>query len=247
MKFKIYILIIAAALFAVSCSSAKNGQAQQPEVTLDDGYKTTDNDELLIEDKDLKPVGETVVTSKKSSEQTNIVAFDGSKISVMTDGFGNKSETRYFDDDPKLQMVLVRTAANGQKEVFVYGQNGEVKDLPQNMVGGVMNSSADQIARAAGITEPQKTQTVSTVISGATTTSAVTSIQNLRANQIQTEAQPLENTEPQVETRNETLARQTEPTDKNDSSEQAKTPTKLSENLQNYLPKKRKNATTDNE
>jgi hypothetical protein len=244
MNLKFYILIIVA-LFSISCSSVKN--AQQQEVTLDDGYKTTDNNELLIEDKDLKHVGEAVITSKESSELGNYVAFDGSKISVTVDAYGNKSETRYFDNDPRLELVLLKTSVNGQKQVYVYGQNGQVKDLPSNMINNALNSPADELARAAGITEPRKTETYTPTFSGVTTPTTTSSVQTLRSNQIQTENQTLESVQTPAETENETLARQTEPADKNDASEQTKTPTKLTENLQNYLPKKRKNVITDNE
>lgn len=246
MNIKFYILIIL--LFAASCSSVKTETetAQKPEVMIEDGYKTSENGELLIEDKDIKPVQEPVVTTKANSQQNNIVASDGSKISVMLDGYGNKSETRYFDNHPRLQMVLLRTAANGDKQIFVYGQNGEVKDLPPNMANSVMTSPADDLAKASGITEGRKQQTISQTFSGVNTQSTTASLQALPNNQLPTESRTVNNAKPQNEAREETLARQTESIDKNDSSEETKTPAKLSENLQNYLPKKRKDVITDN-
>ena len=249
MNIKFYILIIIA--FSISCSSAKTEpiDAQKAEVVIEDGYKTTDAGDLLIEDKDLKHVQEAVVTTTESSEQNNIVAYDGSKISVMLDGYGNKSETRYFDNDPKLQMILLRTSVNGQRQIFVYGQNGEVKDLPPSMASGVLTSTADELAKAADISEGKKERMISQSqpVSGVTTLNTIGApLQSLPNNQIQTETQTIENTKPPNEARQETLAKQSEQIDKNDSTEDVKTPSKLSENLQNFLPKKRKDVITDN-
>lgn len=244
MNIKFYILIIL--LFAASCSSVKTETAQKPEVMIEDGYKTSENGELLIEDKDIKPVQEAVVTTRANSQQSNIVAYDGSKISVMLDGFGNKSETRYFDNHPQLQMVLLRTAANGEKQIFVYGQNGEVKDLPPNIANSAMTAPADDLVKASGITESRKPQTVSQTFSGVSVQGTTASLQSLPNSQTPTESRTTKNTQTQNEARAETLARQTESTDKNNPAEETKTPSKLSENLQNYLPKKRKDTITDN-
>jgi len=250
MNIKIYILIIVLVALSVSCSSEKSvaTNTEKPEVVIEDGYKTTGEGELVIEDKDLKHIQEAVVTSKENSQQNNIVAYDGSKISVMLDGFGNKSETRYFDNDPKLQMILLRTAANGERQAFVYGQNGEVKDVPPAMLDKVMSLPAAELAQAANIYESKKERALSqnyTTVSMPTT--AMTSMQSLPVNQTPLQTQTNESAIPQTNAREETLARQSESNDKNDSTEQAKTPTSLSENLKNYLPKKRKNVITDNE
>jgi hypothetical protein len=251
MNIKTYILIIALVALSISCSSEKSvaTNTEKPEVVIEDGYKTTGEGELVIEDKDLKHIQEAVVTSKENSQQNNIVAYDGSKISVMLDGFGNKSETRYFDNDPKLQMILLRTAANGDRQAFVYGQNGEVKDVPPAMLDKVMSLPASELAKAANIYDGKKERAVSqnyTTVSMPTT--AMTSMQSLPVNQAQSQTQTADNSIPQTSAREETLARQIpESNEKNDSTDQSKTPTNLSENLKNYLPKKRKDVITDNE
>jgi hypothetical protein len=255
MNSKISIFLISIiAVFSFACSSAqKTGDGQKSEVVIEDGYKTTDNDELLIEDKDLKHIQTAVVTSRESSQQSNFVAADGSRISISLDGYGNKSETRYFDDDPRLQLVLLKTAPNGEKQVFVYGQNGEVRDLPPGMINQALTTPAAALAKAAGIYEGKKEQTVAQSFSGVTpqmttaTLQSMPTLQTLSNNQMTGETtQTVEAAKPQIDT----LAKQTEPTDKTDktdSTEQAKTPVRIAENLQNYLPKKRKDVITDNE
>ena len=244
MNIKFYILIIL--LLTASCSSVKTETAQKPEVMIEDGYKTSENGDLLIEDKDIKPVQEAIVTTKENSQQNNIVAYDGSKISVMLDGYGNKSETRYFDNHPRLQMILLRTAANGEKQVFVYGQNGEVKDLPPSMLDKALTLTADDLAKASGITESRKPQTISQTSFGISVQGATASLQPLPNNPTTSENLAASSATAQNESRDETPARQIESNDKNNPTEETKTPTKLSENLQNYLPKKRKDTITDN-
>jgi hypothetical protein len=149
---------------------------------------------------------------------------------------------------------LLKTAPNGEKQVFVYGQNGEVRDLPPNMISRALTSPADALAKAAGISERRNEQTTAQSFNGVTpqmTTATMqpmqTSLQAVQNNQMTSETtQPLEAAKPQ----SDTLAKQTEPTDKSDkydSTEQTKTPTRIAENLQNYLPKKRKEVITDNE
>lgn len=246
MNIKFYILIIL--VFSVACSSekAKSGD-QNAEVVIEDGYKTTDENELVIEDKDLKHIQDAVVTAKENSAPNNTVAFDGSKISVMLDGYGNKSETRYFDNHPRVQMILLRTAANGDKQLFVYGQNGVVRDLPPDLANRAMALSADELAQAANITESKREQTISQSFSGVTPQATTVTMQSLPNTQMQAQNQTTEAVAEQNTVREETLARQTESTEKPDSTEQTKTPTRIAENLQNYLPKKRRAVITDNE
>ncbi len=64
---------------------------------------------------------------------------------------GNKTEMRFFSNHPRLSSVLVRTSADEKRETFVYGQDGKVKSLPENMVVTAMSASADEIADSAGI------------------------------------------------------------------------------------------------
>jgi hypothetical protein len=50
-----------------------------------------------------------------------------------------------------LRFVILKTTGEGYREVFVYGQNGTVKQLPENMLDKVTTASADEIADSAGI------------------------------------------------------------------------------------------------
>ena len=87
-------------------------------------------------------------------------ALDGSKITTTYDSFGNKTEVRVFNGHSRLKLLMLRTSVTGQKEVYVYGHNGEVESLPENMLDKATTVSADEIASRAGITQtkPEKTQ-----------------------------------------------------------------------------------------
>ena len=52
---------------------------------------------------------------------------------------------------PFLFFVISSAGVNGQKKVFVYGNNGDVKYLPPNMMDKVMTAPANTLAKSAGI------------------------------------------------------------------------------------------------
>lgn len=81
---------------------------------------------------------------------------DSSVIQIGYDSFGNKTESRVFYNDFLLKMVVVKTSANGQKEVLAYGQNGEVKIVPQNMIDKALTANAAEIAKSVEIFEGRK-------------------------------------------------------------------------------------------
>jgi len=132
-----------------SCS--KTGKSQSSEVVFDDAGKTAAKDEIVIDDKSFDGNRETLPTLKAGSQETTKTAADHSKINTMYDEFGNKTETRYFNNHLRLQFLLLRTSADGQKQIFVYGQNGEVKNLPEDMLDRALTAPADELANSAGI------------------------------------------------------------------------------------------------
>lgn len=148
--------VIISALFCFSCSSAgadKADSADAEEVVIDDVHKTNSSNEIFIEDSEFKGAeSAATAASNAGSQERAQIAPDGSRITTMYDGFGNKVETRYFDYHPRLKQILVRTFADGTKQAYVYGQSGEVKDLPANFSNTFLTSSADEVANAVGIT-----------------------------------------------------------------------------------------------
>lgn len=148
----LYFLAIIIVFLSAACAGADDS-ARLEEVVIDDGYKTTSANEIIIDDEDLEGKGQTISASNGGSRDMTKIAADNSKISVMFDRFGNKTETRNFNYHPRLAFILMRTSADGKRKVFVYGQNGEVNGLPENMLDRVLTASAEEIANAANIRE----------------------------------------------------------------------------------------------
>jgi hypothetical protein len=132
-----------------SCS--KIGSDQSEVIIIDDEHKTAAKNEIVITDNSFGGEQGAFTAAKTVSQETAKIAADQSRINVMYDGFGNKTETRTFNNHLRLQCVMIKTAVDGQKQIFVYGQNGQVNPLPENMVDKAMTAPADEIANSAGI------------------------------------------------------------------------------------------------
>jgi hypothetical protein len=91
--------------------------------------------------------------SGRGLRETIKAAPDSSQLTTSYDSFGNKTEVRVFNNHQRLKLLMLRTSVNGQKQVYVYGQNGEVEGLPEHMLDKATTASADEIASLAGITQ----------------------------------------------------------------------------------------------
>jgi hypothetical protein len=109
--------------------------------------------EIVISDGDAKTGDGQRNNASGSRQDTPKLEEDGSQVLTMYDGYGNKTETRAFNNHSRLKMVVVRTDTRGLKRVFVYGHNGKVKSVPSNMIEKVLTSPADELANSAQIYE----------------------------------------------------------------------------------------------
>lgn len=91
------------------------------------------------------------VTAQPASQTAPQKMSDNSEVTVMYDGFGNKLEKRYFKGHPRLSSVLIRTGADGRREILVYGQNGEKTTVESDLADRLLTASADEIATTAKI------------------------------------------------------------------------------------------------
>lgn len=159
MKFLVIPIIAFSVFFSASCSK-KNDAEFSGEVVIDEGYKPASGDEIVIDERSFaqSDAGDSGQRSGHQ-ERTRIIA-DNSKITTMFDGYGNKTETRFFDNNPLLLSITVRTSVSGEKQVSVYAQNGMVNRLPENMFDRVLSSSANDLAAAAGIFEGRREPTI---------------------------------------------------------------------------------------
>ena len=155
--------IIFVSLLTSCASFGKNESesAETEEVVFDDGYKTKAEAEVIFNDLEFKETEGVSTTSSEIPQEINKVASDNSKISITFDRYGNKTEKRVFNYNPRLSFVIMRTSAHGEKQIFVYAPSGEVKSLPENMLDKVLTASADEIANSAGIQQPQTQVSIS--------------------------------------------------------------------------------------
>lgn len=131
--------------------AGKSSATNKKEVFIKDNYRTTKDGDVLIDDRDFERIQEPIATTKAGFEEPSKPSIDNSQVNMMVDGFGNKTETRVFVDHPLLQRVVVRTNGTGQKKAFVYGHNGDVNSLPNNIMDNAMTASANDLAKSAGI------------------------------------------------------------------------------------------------
>lgn len=140
--------------------SKKNAIERKPDVVLEESYnsnlvKNIDID-LTDEDDDDSNTNKELGKQAKSYEAPARMGADSSSIDTMIDGFGNKVETRTFDNHPLLKCVVLKTFANGKKIILAYAQNGDVKTLSKDFSDNALSYSANDIAAVAKITEGRK-------------------------------------------------------------------------------------------
>lgn len=161
LKIKILIFVYALVFFVISfsgCSKA-GGQPQEKEnVFLED----ENNGEIIIGENSVSDAEQMqTITEQVSRQEKDKTDSGGTQVSTMYDGYGNKTERRFFYQHPFIEAVVLRTANNGQKEVLLFGHNGEVKSVPQNMIERAMTASADELAQATGILQGRKPKVLS--------------------------------------------------------------------------------------
>ena len=139
-----------------SLSKNEDGSAEMEEVVFDDGYKIAAQSEINTGEREAIEKGNGAWTPEANSQEIIKIASDNSKITTTFDRYGNKTETRHFNNHTRLSFILLRTTAEGEKQVFVYGQNGDVKSLPETMLDKVTTASADELANSAGIVNQQR-------------------------------------------------------------------------------------------
>jgi hypothetical protein len=147
-----FILIIVLCVFVsfISLGKIRGNKAKTGSVSAVNGNSGKSDGNRFGEDAS-SALGENETVSHDGGRETTATASDGSKITTVFDRYGNKSETRYFNSNPRLHFIILRTTGEGYREVFVYGQDGTVRQLPENMLDKVTTASADEIANSAGV------------------------------------------------------------------------------------------------
>lgn len=160
MKLKLFFLLTAIFILSSACVSGNAASENESEVVFNDGYKASaeTGGEIVIDDRALQTVNGQILTTTESSEEIVQTLEDNSQVTVRYDGYGNKTETRNFTNHPRVTTLLIRTGANGEKQIYVYGYGKDVKSLPGEMTDRALSASADEIANAAGLYETRSNE-----------------------------------------------------------------------------------------
>ena len=154
MKYNYCLVVVIALCVYVSYTSVQKSNASlaraEDEALIDKFIESRQGESFAGTRSPSAPEANLSASGKSSQEKTKILP-DGSKIDVMYDGFGNKTETRCFNNNSRLKCVTLTSAVNGQRQAVVYGQNGERNTVPENMIDNLLTASGDEIANSAGI------------------------------------------------------------------------------------------------
>ncbi len=117
----------------------------------------SDGNEIAIFDSDFNSeTGDKGRLKSQKREEGNRDANGDSIVSTMYDGAGNRTDARIFNNHSRLRKVIVRTGVDGKIQVFVYGNNGEVKRLSVKAAEEILRAPGDAIANAAKIYETRE-------------------------------------------------------------------------------------------
>lgn len=161
MLYKSFLTLILFAFVFAACSGKNDSGGDV--VVIEDGYGSAAKakNEIVIDDAAfIGKVSANFGDKAGTSERTKIAA-DSSQINTMYDAFGNRSDSRCFNFNPRIKCILARASASGGDiEIFVYARGGEVKKLSEDFYGKILTLPAREIAQAAGIdqdyVEPSK-------------------------------------------------------------------------------------------
>jgi hypothetical protein len=150
MNFRLIIfllLVVSSSVLFSSCTSVESKNSE--EVVIDSSSRVAnEQEEVVISDADLQDKNKQISTVQEVTGQAKRLLPDESVIETLIDGFGNKTETRYFKEHPRLRLIILRTSAEGNQEVTVYGYESDtakIADLGEK----ALTASGDEIANAA--------------------------------------------------------------------------------------------------
>lgn len=153
MNFRLTIFLLLTAFSSMlfsGCTNVESKNSESEEIVIDSGSKPV-NVEVVITDADLQEKDSQISTAQESTQLAKRFLADKSEVETMIDGYGNKTETRYFREHLRLRCVILRTAVDGSQEVTVYGYGGDVK-IFADLGDKALTASGDEIANTAELT-----------------------------------------------------------------------------------------------
>ena len=154
LRLLIFLFIAASSPILFSACTSVESKVSE-EVVISDATKGS-REEVMITNSDLKKENEQISTSQETSQLPKRILSDKSEVQTMIDGFGNKTETRYFSEHLRLRFVTVRTPVRGAPEVTVYGFGGDTK-VVADLGDRALTASGDEIANVAELNKTRGT------------------------------------------------------------------------------------------
>lgn len=114
-------------------------------------FSVDGREEVVFDDALHIPVIPADFNPVKSGQTQTIPGDDNSKITVMVDRYGNKTEIRDFSSHSRLSSIVLQTSPDGIQQAYIYSQSGEAKLLPKELLEKAMTAPADELANAAKI------------------------------------------------------------------------------------------------
>ncbi len=149
-------LVVFTTAFFSACTNVESKNSE--EVVIED--KTNGSrEEVFITNADSKEENVQTSTTQATSELPKRVLSDKSEIVTLVDGYGNKSETRYFPGNTRIRYVSLRTSIDGVREVTVYGANGSAK-IVSGLGDEALTLSGDQLANSAQLSTTQSSPVI---------------------------------------------------------------------------------------
>lgn len=131
--------VIAISLFVSGCSRfGANDSANLEEVLIMDDLSAEEREKLLN-------------SSAINLKQNKTLAENLSRVEISRDNFGIRVEKQYYNNLPNIKYIAIHTFANGQKQIIIYGTNGSVRSLSENMMNEIIKASPDQLTNDAPV------------------------------------------------------------------------------------------------
>lgn len=153
LKIIILISVVSFSAFSLACGISRAAQEKRVEVIFDDGKKNDSASQAIVDDRERGSQNPQITGTNQNSSETFSRLGDLSEVITKYDRYGNKIETRYFKNHPRLDFVLIETTPNRGGQIYVYGHGTDVRTLPFEMNNSALTASGDEIANAAGIYE----------------------------------------------------------------------------------------------
>jgi len=164
MNYRLVILLLLVVCSSTLFSACTNVESKTQEEVVINGDGRTPRNEVVITDADLKDENEQISNLQETSKLPKRLLSDRSVIETLIDGYGNKTETRYFPGHPRVKLVILRTSADGQQEVSVYGY-GETKTVA-GLGEKALTASGDEIAGIAELPAMPKSSATRNYLKG---------------------------------------------------------------------------------